>query len=236
MVEMTFEHSATDEESAIKALAAKLPPTVGSDAVAPTLPDYLPVKSLDKSTVRYAIGPVAFARGGGVLPPGAVNFSQDAEAVTAQYTTAAGRGTLTLIGYPTPQMAMHAEKELNALLKGSLPEALQQSNSAALGVHRSGPLVAVTSGNFSRAEAQSLLAQVKYQAEVTLNRSPNPGNEVKRAAKMLLGIAYLTAIVVACALLIGMLLGGGRALWRVTHGKPISTVYEEDFIRLKLND
>jgi hypothetical protein len=236
VVDATFEHPAADAESALKALAAKLPPAGGSDAVPPSLPDYLPPNFLDRSTLHYAIGPAAYARGGGVLPAGVIDFSRDAEAVTAQYSTREGRGTLTLIGYPTPQMAIKGEKDLNALLKGSLPAILKSSSAPALGVHRSGPIVAVTSGDFSGAEAHALLSQVRYRAEVTLNRNTNPGVEVKHAAKMLLGIAYLTAIIVAIAVLLGILLGGGRALWRVTHGKPISTVYEEEFISLNLSD
>jgi Family of unknown function (DUF6599) len=236
VVEATFDHPAADEERAMKALAAKLPVAVGSEAIAPTLPQYLPTKGLDRSTVRYAIGPAAYAQGGGVLPGGAIDFSQDAEVVMAQYSTHGGHGTLTLIGYPTPQMAMHAEKDLTALVKGPLPATLQKSSTASLEVHRSGPMVAVTSGEFSAAEAHALVDQVKYQAEVTLNRNVDFGHEVRNAAKMLLGIAYLTGVVVVFALLIGVLLGGGRALWRVMHGKPISTVYEEDFISLKLKD
>lgn len=236
VVEATFHHPAADEERAMDALARKLPAAVGSQAVAPTLPLYLPAQGLDRSTVRYAIGPAAYAQGGGVLPAGAIDFSQDAEVVTAQYSTRAGHGTLTLIGYPTPQMAMHAEKDLTALLKGPLPAALQTSSASALEVHRSGPMVAITSGDFSAVEAHALLGQVKYQAEVTLNRNLDFVGEVKNAGKMLVGIAYLTGIIVLCALIVAVLLGSGRALWRVMRGKPASTVYEEDFISLNLKD
>lgn len=236
VVEATFEHPAADEERAMKELAAKLPATIGSDAVAPTLPLYLPEDGLDRSTVRYAIGPSAYVQGGGVLPTSVIDFSQDAEVVTAQYATQGGHGTLTVIGYPTPQMAMRAEKELTALLKGSLPPALQKSQASALEVHRSGPMVAVTSGEFSAAEARALVDRVKYKAEVTLNRNLDFGREVKSAGKMLVGIAYLTGIVVLCAIVVAVLLGSGRAIMRVIRGKPVSSVYEEEFIRLNLKD
>jgi hypothetical protein len=187
--------------------------------------------------VRYAIGPAAYARGGGVLPFGAVDFSRDAEVVTAQYNLHGDKGTLTLIEYPTPQMALHSETMLNALIKGPLPASLQQSSTAALGVRRTGPIVAMTSGSFSNGEAQALLAQVKYQADVTWNKGEgNYKREVKNAAAMLIGIAYLTAFLAACALLLGAFLGGGRALLRILRGKPASTVYEEDFISLNLSD
>lgn len=235
LVDATFDPSAAPSETSLKALAEKLPPAAGSSSVPPTLPGYLPAKSLDPTTVRYAIGPAAYAQGGGVLPASAIDFSQDAEVVTAQYSSANGHGTLTLIGYPTPQMSIHAEQTLNALLKGPLPSSLQQGSLAALGVRRSGPIVAVTSGNFSSAESQALLAQVNYQAMVTLERVRTPKGEVKRAADMLLGIGYLTAILIAFSLLLATFLGGGRALWRILRGKPASSVYETDFISLNLS-
>lgn len=234
LVDATFTPSAPPEAS-LQALASKLPPAPGSSGVAPSLPKYLPAKSLQQSTVRYAIGPAAYTQSGGVLPTSAIDFSRNAEAVMAQYSFPGGHGTLTLIEYPTPQMTMHAEKALDALLKGPLPAALGRSNPSALGIRRSGPIIAVTSGGFSRAESEALLAQVNYQAVVTWNRPASSKSEVKRAAEMLLGIAYLTAILIACALLLATFLGGGRVLWRILRGKPASSVYETDFISLNLN-
>ena len=35
-------------------------------------------------------------------------------------------------------------------------------------------------------------------------------------------------------MLLGFFLGGGRALYRVARGKPVSSVYEVEFIRLHL--
>jgi hypothetical protein len=236
VVDATFNSPVANEQPALKALAAALPPAAGSSGVAPSLPQYLPSSGLDASTVRYAIGPVAYTHMGGVLPAALIDFSRDAEAVTADYSFPAGKGTLTILEYPTPQMAIEREKVISAALKGPLPLALQQTSPAALMVKRSGPLVALSSGNMSSEQAQHLLDGVKYQADITWNRPGSSTNEVKNAAEMLLGIAYLTGIVAACAVLLALFLGGGRALWRVLQGKPASTVYEEDFIRLNLND
>lgn len=236
VIDATFNPPATNQESALKALAADLPPSAGSNAVAPSLPQYLPSSGLDWSTVHYAIGPVAYTRMGGALPSTLIDFSRDAEAVTADYSFPTGKGTLTILEYPTPQMAIEREKAIGAMFKEPLPPSLQQHSPAALAAKRSGPLVAVISGDISAEEARGLLDKVKYQAEVTWNRPGNPGNEVRNAAEMLLGIAYLTAILAACAILLAIFFGGGRAVWRVVQGKPASTVYEEDFISLNLNN
>lgn len=236
VVDAMFPAEPAGTASSLQTLALALPPVGGSSGVPPTLPGYLPVKSLDRMTIRYAIGPAGYTKGGGVLPPDLIAFNSDAEAVTAQYSTSSGQGTLTLLEFPTPQMAIQAEKSLGSLIKGPLPITLQSGNLAALGVRRVGPLVAITNGKFSGDEAHTLLAQVKYEANVTWNQPRGSDSEIKKAASMLIGIAYLTAILAACALLLGIFLGGGRAAWRVMRGKPASSVYEQDFISLNLSD
>ena len=234
LVDVAYGPSGAPPVSSLKKLASELPAAMGSSSVGPSLPSYLP-SGFDPSSMHYAIGPAAYVTGGGVLPPRTIDFSRDAEAVTANYHAKNGHGTLTLLEYPTPQMSIRAEKDLNALLRGPLPPTLKESSPLALAVRRSGPIVAITSGHFSAPDAQALLAKVKYRAEVTWNHSRNSGSEVKKAAEMLIGIAYLTAILVACALILAAFLGGGRVLWRMIRGRPVSSVYEQDFISLNLS-
>jgi hypothetical protein len=236
VVDATADHFGPEERSALKALAAALPQNVGSESIPPSLPRYLPEKNLERSTVHYAIGPDAYAKTGGVLPPELIDFSRDAEVITAQYPERAGQGILTILEYPTPQMAAERAKAIGAALKGaSLPTGLQHESPAALQVKWSGPLVAVASGDLSAEEAGALLDGVKYEASVTLSQEPKaPNSEVKKTASLLLGIVYLTGILGAAALLLGIFLGGGRAVFRVLRGKPVSTLNDDDFISLKL--
>lgn len=234
MVDVTFGASGAPPISSLKELAAELPHVTGSAGVVPPLPSYLP-EGFVPSTVRYAIGPAAYALGGGILPPQAIDFSRDAEAVTAHYATKGGEGVLTLIEYPTPQMSSQAETALNALLKEPHSAVWKGSSPSALAIRRSGPVIAVTSGGFSVQEAQALLSKVKYHAEISWSHPQSGQSEVKKAAEMLVGIAYLTAILIACALIMAAFLGGGRVLWRMVRGKPVSSVYEEDFISLNLS-
>ncbi len=236
LVDVAFEKpgsiSAADK-AALKDLAAAVPQTIGPEGIPPSLPHYLPAKGLNPDSVRYAIGPLAYARMSGVLPPSLVDFSRDAEAVTAQYFFQDGSGTLTVLEYPTPQMAVERAKAIDAALKQGIVAGI---NPAASGAHRSGPLVAVTSGNFSGKQAQVLLDNVKYEAAVTWNHPEGYVSEVKKTANLLLGIAYLIGILGGAAILLGLFLGGGRALFRVLRGKPVSTMNEDDFISLKLRD
>jgi hypothetical protein len=229
LVDAVFENA--PDKAALKEVSAALPQAGGAEGVAPGLPHYLPPQGLEADSVRYSIGPAAYARAGGVLPPALIDFSRDPEIVAAEYTAHDGKGTLTVLEYPTPQIAIARAKAIDEQLKQG---AIAGGNAVGLGVHRSGPLVAVTSGNFSSNEAQALLAGVKYEAEVTVDHGEGYVSEVRKTARLLLGILYLTGVLGASSILVGLFLGGGRAVVRKLRGKPVSSLNDEDFITLKL--
>ncbi|MHB1023658.1 MAG: DUF6599 family protein [Acidobacteriaceae bacterium] len=241
LVEAQFDHLTAMSAAQLRELAQMLPPPAGNVSVPPTLPSYLPRAGIDRSTIRYAIGPVAYSQSGGVLPPSLVDFDRDAEAITAKYTSRDGDGILTVLSYPTPQMAEERTRAIEAFLKAgntpqaTWPSALAQSAATALGVRRSGPLVIVTSGNFSQDEALRVRNRVNFQANVTWNDPRSYVSDVYKAARLYLNIFILVGILVLAAVLMGVFLGGGRALYRVLRGKPASSVSDTEFIRLDLN-
>ena len=59
-------------------------------------------------------------------------------------------------------------------------------------------------------------------------------SEVAKAAKLLLGIGYLTVFLAIAALVIAVFFGAGRVLVRKLRGKPASSVSDDEFITLKL--
>lgn len=213
VVDATFAHPVKDEAGAIEALAAAVPKAFGASGVPPSLPHYLPTAGLDPESVRYAIGPAAYARMGGALPGNQIDFSQDAEAISGRY----GQETLTLVSYPTPQIAGAHLKAIEA---------------AGLTAKRSGPLVAAVSGNAPG--AKQLLDAVRFNDYVTINHPEGYVSETMKLYRLLTGITVLVVILVGAALLLGLFLGGGRALLRRLQGKPVSTVSEEEFISLHL--
>jgi hypothetical protein len=221
VVEAAFAHPSADEKSVLTALAEQLPKIGGAAGIPPSLPHYLPKPQLDASTVKYAIGPAAWARIGGQLPAAAIDFSQDTEVVTAQYGP---QGTLTLLLYPTPQIAGAHLKALDALAKSS-----------GFTTKRSGPLVAIVSGSSSPQKAQQLLSGVHFQDYVTINHPEGYVPETVKLYRLLTGITMMVVILVCAALILGIFFGGGRALYRFFRGKPVSTVSEEEFISLHLS-
>jgi hypothetical protein len=243
LVDATLDHVSPMTASELRELAKDLPQPASSANVAPPLPGYLPRQDLETGLTHYSLGPEAYARSGGVLPIALVDFgSTSAEAVTANYSNRDGSGQLTLLIYPTPQLASARLRDIDAFLKGgntqaAWPQALAESISGSLLTRRSGPIVAVVSGSLPAATAHKLLNQINYQADVVWNNPSGYVSEGSKVARLILGIFALTGILGAAAILLGLFLGGGRALYRVLRGKPASAFQEEtEFIRLNLED
>lgn len=241
MVDATFSHISPMSGSELRELANRLPASEGSSAQPPPVLSNLPQKSLDGQTTHYALGPAGYGGSDGVLPPELVGFDRGAESVSANYTLASGPATLTLIDYPTPQMAEAQEAKIRAYIQSgskaqpAFPKPLADSDQASLAVRRSGPVVAVVSGDAIPDESHRLLESVHYEAEFISVPQPTE-SEVAKTGRFLLGVATLVVIGSLAAILLGFFLGGGRALYRIARGRPASSMYEVEFIRLHLRD
>ena len=213
---------------ALKELAKVLPKVTGSRGVAPLLPSFVPEEHLAASGMRYALGPETYAAEGGVLPASSLGWDKSAEAVTANYDEKHGRETITLLIYPTPQIAQAFEKRLSSGVTGLGP------SFANARVRREQELVMLASGALPASEAQKLLENVHMKQEVAIdhNMAPVFHAEVQKTFSLLTNIAILSGVLMGAAVLLGLFLGGGRALIRVLQGKPAAT--EPEFLSLHL--
>jgi hypothetical protein len=240
VVDAKFDHLTAMSAAALRELADKVPMVSGSAGVPPSLPGYLPRTDLVPTHTRYALGPETYARSGGVLPVALIDFSKSPEVLSGAFNLRSGEGTLTIIEYPTPQIAAMRERAIAAYLKaGNQPqqpftEALEKSNTQALATRRSGLLVAVTSGGFDATDARKLLDKVNYEASVTWNNPAGYISEPTKAARLLVNVVTFCLITCGATFLLGIFLGGGRALYRIARGKPASSVEDMEFIKLNL--
>lgn len=241
VVDATFSKVGSMSGSELRELASRMPVAQGSKALAPPILSTLPRGSLDGQSTHYALGPAGYAGPGGVLPPELVGFDRDAEAVTANYSLNSGPATLTLIEYPTPQMAAAYETKIRDYIHAGskaqppFPKPLVDSDQASLEVRRSGPVVALVSGDAIPDESHKLLGSVYYREDYVSVPQPM-GSEVSKTGQLLWGIATMVMIGAGAAILLGFFLGGGRALYRIARGRPVSSVYETEFIRLDLRE
>lgn len=241
VVDASFSHIGPMSGSELRELAGMIPAPAGVKALAPPVLSNLPQAQLDGQTTHYALGPASYAGSGGVLPPGLVGFDFGAEAATANYSLRSGPATLTIVDYPTPQIAAAQEAKIRAYIKAGgqaqppWPKPLMDSDLASLEVRRSGPLVALVSGDAIPDDSHKLLETVHFDADYT--KIPQPSDsEVSKTGQLLMGIAMLVIVGASTAILLGFFLGGFRALYRISRGKPASLVYDAEFIRLNLRD
>jgi hypothetical protein len=245
VVDANFSQIGPMSGSELRELAGQLPQPEGGKALAPPIMASLPKAQLDAQTTHYAVGPAGYAGAGGVLPPEQVGFDRGAEAVTASYTLSTGPATLTIIDYPTPQMAAAQEKTIREFINAckradkqaqlAWPKPLQDSGLTALEVRRSGPLVALVSGNAFTDDSHKLLGTVHYESELTSLQQPTE-SEILKTGKLLWGITILVLIGCGVSLLLAFFVGGFRILYRLARGKPVSSVYDIEFISLNLRD
>jgi hypothetical protein len=231
----------------LQALSSTLPVATGSKAQLPSLPSYLPQAGLDRSSIVYAFGPEVWQLHALETKnplAGKLDFNTGAEVIVAKYTSG---GTLTLVEYPTPQMAQVQLKTFGATFnlapQKELPNGLQAGTATITSrsglatepilAWRTGPIVALTD-NIPQAEAIKLAHAVHYEAEITLNKPQGYVSEAWRAAHLYLGIAALAGILCAASVILGLFFGGARAIIRVLRGKSASAVEDTEFISLNL--
>ena len=212
----------------LRDLETHLPKVGGPKGLPPLLPTYLPAKGLQADTVKYALGPVSYKAMGGILPGEIIGFDKAAEVVTAKYG-GQGQGTLTLLLYPTPQIAGEHGRAIVTEINRIGPPA------GTVLMRREGPLVLLTTGAWDAAEAKRMVEGIHLRNELTWNK-PMPlefHTEVVKTYSLLTSIAIFCGVGALAAVILGLFLGGGRAAIRVLQGKPAAT--EPEFLRIDLS-
>ncbi|WP_263366566.1 DUF6599 family protein [Edaphobacter bradus] len=210
----------------LRQLAVTLPKIGGIKGLAPQLPTYLPQKGLQDDSVRYALGPVGYQAMGGALPPEILGFDKAAEVITAKYS---GKGLLTLLMLPTPQIAGDRGRAIAASLTQ------QGASAGTVKLRREGPLLLLTTGSWSPSEAEAMVNSIHLRNEVTWNKAlpPEFHVEVQKTVSLLSGILIFCGLGALAAIVLGLFFGGGRAAIRVLQGKPAAS--EPEFLRIDLS-
>ena len=100
-----------------------------------------------------------------MLPPEILGFDKSAEEVTANYTLHGGKGALSLLLYPTPQIAAERGRAVEGWLNAQHDKTL-----GTVLLRREGPLVLMTTGGFARDDAQRMIENVHLRNEVTWDK------------------------------------------------------------------
>jgi hypothetical protein len=210
----------------LKTVQVGLPKVGGTKGLPPLLPTYLPAKGLERDSVKYSLGPVGYQAMGAAVPPEIIGFDKAAEVVTAKYE---GKGTLTLLLYPTPQIAGEHGRQIETEMNR------QGGAAGTVKLRREGPLVLMTTGAWRPAEAQEMVENIHLRNQLTWNK-PMPlefHSEVRKTVSLLTSILVFCGVGALAAVILALFLGGGRAAIRVMQGKPAAT--EPEFLRIDLS-
>ena len=174
----------------------------------PNLGQYLPPGGLVSRSERYFLGPLALNR---LLPLGNgdwIGFADGAEAQLARYRVSGQEATLLLAAYPTPQAAARKLEELAHWFPLNATEE-QPGRRPMLFARRSSSLVAIVAQTRSRAVADSLLQQVRYENQVTWNEPRQKATDPE-ISQILVGTILGTGAILLFALAAGIGFGGVR--------------------------
>jgi len=202
LVDANFNRLTGMSAAELRELAGMLPAAKGSAANLPTLPEYLPKNAAVENSAKYILGPQALLAARLPLTPEQVDFSHDPEILSQDYTSKSGPLTLTLVQYPTPQIAGERLRAMQT--------ALSSGGNAPL-IRRTGPILDIVSGATGSSEAQQLLNSVNYEAEVTWNEATSVSKR-DNIGNLILAVFALIGIIILISLIFGVFFGGARIL------------------------
>jgi hypothetical protein len=235
LVDAVFDKLSVMSAAELRELAAVIPLPQGGARNLPPLPTYMPRKTYVKNTAKYIMGPLTLDKIGSPVPVEMIDFAAGAEVVEGTYHGAGGDGTLMLISYPTPQIATD---HLHRIETAHQPNAQTGQPAVVLmgafAQKRSGPIVAIAAGTFSQSEADSLVAQVHYDADVTWNENTF-FDKKNNVANLLWNAVLLCGALMGVTLVAGIAFGGVRVVLRRLLPQG-SQENEQDFISLNLDE
>jgi hypothetical protein len=224
LIDASVEHLSAMSGADLRSLADALPRLTSENGKLPTLPANLPSQSLMRNSSRYVIGPEALARLGVPIPAQLIDFSKSPEVAIGKYRTSQGEASVTLVGYPTPQIA---RERMDAMQAAGL-------SGGPFYFKRTGPYVVAVSGNIPADEAQSLLASVNYDADV-MPLQPTKPKPSEDGAGFVFALVMLCVITVLAALVFGFVFGGVRILAnKMFPNRVFSRPESVEIIRLDL--
>ena len=164
----------------------------------PALSGYLPESQLVPNSERYVTGPVGLDKFAPGIPPSTAAFHLGAEAQIGSFHTPKGELRLSIFSYPTPQIARERLVDFQRI-SGAMAK-------------RTGPLIAVILTPVSPDDAERVLAQVRYEPNITWSeRVPTRRDNI---GDLVINAFELIAILLAFFVVAGLSYGGVRSFRR----------------------
>jgi hypothetical protein len=163
----------------------------------PPLYAYLPKRGRVPNSERYLLGNTSLARFEPRISADLAALDRGAEAQVARYRSGGSEMQVTLISYPTPQMATVYARKFEGM--------------PGVAFRRSGPILAVVPEAAGNPAAEKLLAEINYAPSLTWSEYVSKDTP-QDAAKMILAIVALASGLIVLSLVLGLTFGGSKFL------------------------
>jgi len=196
----------------------------------PGLIRHIPADSCDSGSVRYLLGPTAMSTFGTAVGGSSLKLPPDVEVAQVNCTAQGQSGILTMLSFPTIQLAE------DYFESGSLSKK-QSSGMASLYMRQTGPLVSILEGNFTPETADKTLSSIQFSYSIKWiyeKRNQQTGTiwgvPVKLLGTVVRSILF-TALLCLTSMILGVLIAAGRLIARKRGYRSQDTL-----IRLKLDE
>jgi hypothetical protein len=200
----------------------------------PSLISHLPAPGLDISSIKYFLGDRSFTQYSGQMPGLAFKFSEEMEVVQAAYGYNNQAGILSLISFPTAQMAQEYFDQA--------PDSAQSVESRVY-TRRVGPLVGILAGGFDVGAADSILGGIKFSYTVKwiYDKNNNSSRTLWGVPVKILGTVVRSLVLTALLCFGSIFFGAGFAVFRLilrdyAPGNYFDRPERTEMIRLRLNE
>lgn len=208
------------DQSVIEALKANVPSDEGD---LPSLPFNLPEQDKIAGTEKYVIGPAAIGKIKEFSDlKNVINFAGGTHAIIANYRNTTGYFSLIIIEYNTPQLATDGFTHIQSYFATFSDE----RKSTRL-LSRVGNYITVAVNVLDASRANSIISQIIYNPKVYWEgkkitdlpiqfRPPDPLaiEEASQTAKIIIRTFYWIGVMIAGAILVGLLTGGFIFYWK----------------------
>ena len=167
------------------------------DSTLPAILTFIPQQGLVPDSARYLLGKASLSQFGGELAAADPGFTAGAEGQIADYELPGSNSParLAIFYYPSPEAARIHVADFHKI--------------PGIQVKRSGVLIAAVLAGATEQQADTLLSRVQYDAKITWNDSPPPG-QIKPLYRLLLNIIYMSILLSGICLLGGLIYAGMR--------------------------
>jgi hypothetical protein len=205
-----------------------------SDQTQPILIKHLPNNGMEPSTLRYFLGPLSSAAFTPTINGKGFKSESDIDVAQADYKIGNQQGTLSLINFPTIQLA--EDYFDNSSGSNSL-------DGRYVFLKRAGPLVGVLEGSFDRTNATSILKPVEYKYSVRwiYDKNNRSTGAVMGIPVGILGTVVRSIVLTMLLCGVSLLAGAGIAIFRLLLRKYAPNNYLDrpertELIRLKIDE